>query len=192
MSKLAVLAFAATIALAPPSGASGQTVPPSPCSDSLYVALKRRPVDSLSTREYELFRDRDRACLQSAGAQPSGVSGGAATSSDASSVAAAVAEGRELAESQGTGGWFAGGVGSGLVLGLIGTAVITIAAHNTGNNVPASQQSILANRPPDISQAFSQGYREKLKSKKRTSALTGGLLGTAVFVILYIGAEGGD
>jgi hypothetical protein len=191
MSRLAVLAFAAAIALALPSAASGQNPRPSPCSDSLYLALKRKPVDSLSTREYELFRDRDRACLQSAGTQPTSASSGATPSSDASSVAAAVAEGRELAESEGTGGWFAGGVASGLVLGLIGTAIITVAANNAGSNVPASQQSILAAKSPDYSQAFARGYREKLKSKKRTSALTGGLLGTAAFLVIYISAQGG-
>jgi hypothetical protein len=192
MSKLAVLAFAGAVALVLPSAVSGQSLPPSPCSDSLYLALKRKPVDSLSTREYELFRDRDRACLQNAGTQPVGASTGAALSSDASSVVAAVAEGRELAESEGTGGWFAGGVGSGVLLGLIGTAVITVAANNSSNNVPASQQSILATKRPDYSQAFARGYREKLKSKKRTSALTGGLLGTAAFVAIYLGARSGN
>ena len=192
MSKLAVLAFAGAVALAPPSAASGQSLPASACSDSLYLTLKRKPVDSLSSREYELFRDRDRACLQSAGAQPASALTGAEPSSDASSIVAAVAEGRELAEFEGTGGWFAGGVGSGVVLGLIGTAVITVAANNSSNNVPASQLSILATKRPDYSQAFARGYREKLKSKKRTSALTGGLLGTAAFVAIYLSARSGN
>ena len=191
MCKLALLALAAAITLMPSREAGGQTSPRSPCSDSLYLTLKQKPVDSLSTREYELFRDRDRACLQSAGTQ-SATSSGAAASSDASGVAVAVAEGRELAESEGMGGWFAGGVASGLVLGLIGTAVITIAANNTSNNVPASQQSILATKPPDYSQAFARGYREKLKSKKRASALTGGLLGTAVVLVIYASAQAGE
>jgi len=35
-----------------------------PCADSLYVALRRVPVDSLSPREYELFRVRDEACVR--------------------------------------------------------------------------------------------------------------------------------
>jgi hypothetical protein len=35
------------------------------CADSMYVALKRGPVDSLSAREYALFAERDRLCLQS-------------------------------------------------------------------------------------------------------------------------------
>lgn len=192
MSRLAVLVFGVAMTLALPNRAVAQSVSPLPCSDSLYVALKRKPVDSLSAREYELFRERDRACLQSAGTQASGAPTGPAVSSDAVNVAAAVAGGRELAASEGTGGWFAGGVGSGLVLGLIGTAIITVAANNSGNDVPASQQSILATKPPDYSEAFARGYREKLKSKKRTSALTGGLLGTAAFLAIYVSAQGSD
>ncbi len=35
------------------------------CQDSLYLQLKRVPVDSLSAREYEQFRIRDAACVQS-------------------------------------------------------------------------------------------------------------------------------
>ena len=41
-----------------------------PCSDSLYLALKRIPVDSLSPRQWELFRVRDAACVQSRPSQP--------------------------------------------------------------------------------------------------------------------------
>ena len=193
MLRIAVFALAAAIGLALSGAETGaQGVAPPACSDSLYLALKRKPVDSLSAREYELFRERDRACLQTAGTQPSSAPSVAAATSDASSVATAVAEGRELAESESTAGWFGGGFASGLLLGLIGTAVITITAHNSGVNVPGSQQSILATRPPDYSQAFSRAYREKLKSKKRSSALVGGLLGTATFVVIYINAQGSD
>jgi hypothetical protein len=40
------------------------TAPGGPCADSLYVALQRVPVDSLSERQFELFRVRDAACVQ--------------------------------------------------------------------------------------------------------------------------------
>ena len=36
-----------------------------PCADTLYVRLGRLNVDSLSPREWELFRVRDAACVQS-------------------------------------------------------------------------------------------------------------------------------
>jgi hypothetical protein len=66
----------AAIVLLGPMAAESQTAasaPYSPCGDSLYVALKRRPVDSLSVREYALFSARDQLCLQARGvgaAQP--------------------------------------------------------------------------------------------------------------------------
>ena len=37
---------------------------PSPCSDSLYVALKERSLDSLSEREFRYLMERDRACME--------------------------------------------------------------------------------------------------------------------------------
>jgi len=49
--------------------ASKQHATPSavgPCQDSLYLALRARPVDSLSEREFQLLRDRDRVCLETA------------------------------------------------------------------------------------------------------------------------------
>lgn len=41
----------------PPARAS------TPCSDTTYVRLRAASLDSLSLREYELFRTRDQACL---------------------------------------------------------------------------------------------------------------------------------
>ncbi len=38
------------------------TAPVGACADSLYLRLRSVPVDSLTPREFELFRDRDRAC----------------------------------------------------------------------------------------------------------------------------------
>ncbi len=35
-----------------------------PCVDSAYLALKARPVDSLSEREFQLLRDHERLCLE--------------------------------------------------------------------------------------------------------------------------------
>lgn len=53
-------------------------VAPSPCSDSLYLALRARPLDSLTEREYAYFVARDRLCAQyqsGAGAEGSDDSG---------------------------------------------------------------------------------------------------------------------
>ncbi|MFS8533397.1 hypothetical protein, partial [Sphaerobacter thermophilus] len=37
---------------------------PNPCIDPVYLALKERPVDELTPREYERLRDLDRACAE--------------------------------------------------------------------------------------------------------------------------------
>lgn len=118
-----VALFAALLLAGAPTIARAQAAGQAPvaCSDSTYLALKRRPVDSLSTREYELFRDRDHACLQQGGAPTS-----TTAPADATGVESARAEGRTLAEERGTAGWFVGGLGSGLLVGLTGTAIFVI------------------------------------------------------------------
>ena len=37
-----------------------------PCADSLYIALKSKPLDEMSNREFAYFYDMDRLCTQSA------------------------------------------------------------------------------------------------------------------------------
>ena len=173
--------------------ASAQANSGLPCSDSLYTALKKRPVDSLSAREYEMFRERDRACLQAA---PSKMTGSdqpivQPTPADASETAAtAAAAGRELAESQSSAGWFVGGLASGVALGLIGTAIIYAAASNSGATMPSAQQSVLATKSPLYSESFTRSFREQMKSRHKSSAVGGGLLGTAAFVVIYLSAQG--
>jgi hypothetical protein len=66
MRRLLALFFAAQIAFsgcAPVIQQANQPDPNSPCNDPVYVALKARPVDSLSAREYERLRDLDKTCV---------------------------------------------------------------------------------------------------------------------------------
>jgi hypothetical protein len=37
---------------------------PNPCMDSLYLALKQVPLDSMSNRQYEYFMQKDKLCLE--------------------------------------------------------------------------------------------------------------------------------
>jgi hypothetical protein len=75
----------------------------------------------------------------------------------------------------GTGGWIAGGATGGVLLGLIGTGVVTALAM-TSDPFP---QAI----PPGVDEAcFANGYEKKAKSKNTRSALVSGLLGTVVFI----------
>lgn len=41
-----------------------------PCADSLYVALKSKPLDAMTDREYAYFVEKDRLCSQRGGYDP--------------------------------------------------------------------------------------------------------------------------
>ncbi len=96
------------------------------------------------------------------------------------------AKGREAAGTQHSAtGWFAGGFVSGVVLGLIGTAV-TWAIANSSTPQP--------NGLPDGVEpsCYREGYSARAKGTNAGSALIGGLLGTLVFVVLYVSATSGS
>ncbi len=87
-------------------------------------------------------------------------------------------KGRNDAESMHTtGGWFAGGIASGLILGLIGTGIIGLAA--TGSD----PIYIPENCDPH---AYHIGYKAQSKTMNRNTALGGGLLGTAIAVVIVL------
>jgi len=109
-----------------------------------------------------------------------------------SSAAAAVLQGRALAETRGTGGRFAGGFVSGVLLGLIGTGIVYAIAGSDDTSVPALDAARLSTANPTYSLSFQQGYSERLKARRKSSALTGGLLGTLTFVVIYVSATSGN
>src|SRR5687768_11118447 len=96
------------------------------------------------------------------------------------------ARGRDAADQLHSGsGWMAGGFVSGILLGLIGTGI---------SWAMASSSSVEVNRVPDGVEAscYRDGYTSKAKSKNSSNALTGGLLGTAVLVVLVVSATSGS
>jgi len=77
-----------------------------------------------------------------------------------------------------------GGFASGVFLGLIGTAVTWAMANSSA----ASVESI----PEGVEPAcYRDGYSSRARSTNTSSALTGGLLGTAAFVLIVISASSG-
>lgn len=68
MSLRIVLAAAvALVALAAIRPAAAQTAPPavaSPCADSLYQVLRGKGLEALTEREYEYFKQREKACVE--------------------------------------------------------------------------------------------------------------------------------
>jgi hypothetical protein len=104
------------------------------------------------------------------------------------SMADGMVAGHMLANTQGTGGSFAGGFVGGLVLGLIGTG-IAYAAQGP-SELPITAFANSQKHGSEYVLGVQQGWAERSKAKKRSSALTGGLLGTATFVVLLLSAGG--
>ena len=74
-------------------------------------------------------------------------------------------------------GYFLGGVASGLLFGLLGTAVIGFAA---GGDTPDYI-------PDDVdTKGYMDGYFKKAKSKNRSAAWMGGLIGTAARIGVFV------
>jgi hypothetical protein len=94
--------------------------------------------------------------------------------------------GREAASANHNGsGWMIGGLASGVLLGLIGTAISYAIASGSTPEV---------NRIPEGVEAacYRDGYMSKAKSMNTSNALTGGLLGTAILVLIVVSASSGS
>jgi hypothetical protein len=123
--------------------------------------------------------------------QPAGVTqnGVAAAPSATEVMAKARLDGQGDAQSVGTGGWMAGGVVTGVFTGLIGTAIIWAVAGSSDVSVPADRRLQIAGEPATYQQGYQAGYGEKLKSRRKSAALGGGLLGTAAFVLVILSSS---
>ncbi|HEU4993762.1 MAG TPA: hypothetical protein VFT29_03050 [Gemmatimonadaceae bacterium] len=128
--------------------------------------------------------------LQAQQAQPSAVTQ-SSQASPSDVIAKGNLDGQAAARPVGTAGWMTGGVFTGLLTGLIGTVVIWAVAGNSDVNVPADKRSLIAGESATYQQAYQAGFGEKLKSKRKGAALTGGLIGTATFLIIYLSATSG-
>lgn len=82
-------------------------------------------------------------------------------------------------------GWMAGGFVSGILLGLIGTGITWAMANSSTVEVSRVPEGLDAN-------CYRDGYTSKARSKNTTNALTGGLLGTAVLIVLVVSATSGS
>jgi hypothetical protein len=99
-----------------------------------------------------------------------------------------VLAGSAAAQTIGTGGSFAGGMAGGLFLGLIGTGIAYVAqgpSQPTMTTVASNQQY-----GADYMMGFNQAFADESKRRKKSSALTGGLIGTGVLVLLVVSAGG--
>lgn len=101
-------------------------------------------------------------------------------------------EGQTAAMNVGTSGWFSGSFVSGVFLGLIGTGVSYGAAAASNVEMPPEKKLMITSPDPSYQAFAEKAYSDKVRAKRKSAALKGGLLGTAAFVILYASASSGS
>jgi hypothetical protein len=106
-------------------------------------------------------------------------------------VTRAQVEGQTAAMNVGTGGWFGGSFASGVFLGLIGTGVSWGLAAGSNADMPPEKKLTITNPDPSYRAFAEKAYGDKVRAKRKSAALKGGLLGTAAFVLIYASASSG-
>lgn len=107
---------------------------------------------------------------------------------DATAAASGALDGRAAAPTGGAAKWLGIGLLSGVTLGPIGTILSVSRAGSGDFAVPAAQRAAIEARGPSYAMAYEEAYRAKLRNGRRTSALVGGLTGSAIlaFVLLQM------
>ena len=83
-----------------------------------------------------------------------------------------------------TGNWIIGGFFSGVLLGVVGATALGLTGKYATNPQPAEI-------PPGLDpNCYAEGYKNKGTGKKGWAAFGGGLLGTGVFVMVYLISQG--
>jgi hypothetical protein len=98
-------------------------------------------------------------------------------------------EGMMQGRTVGTGGWWAAGFASGLVVPLIGNAVTYGLASSDGVYRPNPPEPLLVlyqDRDVPFHAGFQKGYRDAVLSKRKNAALVGGLAGTVTYGVLVM------
>lgn len=110
--------------------------------------------------------------------------------STADVVAQGTMDGRSAAEGKGTGSYLAGGIVGGLTLGLIGAGITYAVAANSTVEVPPADLIVARERGAAYTEAYQTAFRVRVRGRRKSSALTGGLVGTAVVVALLASTGG--
>ena len=102
-------------------------------------------------------------------------------------VATGIQDGSTLAQTIGTGVWTAGGFAGGALMGPIGLGLSYALAASSASALPQSTVTRIGKKEADYQLGFQQAYTDKLTSRRRSSAMVGGLAGTALFSVgMYI------
>ena len=113
-----------------------------------------------------------------------------AAPSSSDNLPAGLLEGEILAEGEATGGKLGVGLAVGVLTGFIGTGIGYFVIGPTPLSAEALQRSVA--KSADYQLGLKTGWERKTKSRKRNAFLTGGLLGTAAWIVIYAAAQRGD
>jgi hypothetical protein len=111
-----------------------------------------------------------------------------ATESSKPDVNDCIESGRNDGRHADTGGSFVGGLFGGLLLGVIGTGIAYVAQGEPDPPTTARY----AKQGAECRMAYSDAFGEQGKKRKRSAALTGGLLGTAVWIVVIAAASSSE
>jgi hypothetical protein len=96
------------------------------------------------------------------------------------SAALGTQRGTEAARFEGTGPWVMRGFLGGLALGPIGTGLVYVVANNSDAAMTPQHRSLLLQEGGlQYANAYQRAYAEALHARRKRSALTGGVIGTA-------------
>ena len=106
-------------------------------------------------------------------------------------VAAGIQDGSTLAQTIGSGVWTAGGFAGGAFMGPIGLGLAYALASSSSSTLPQATVTRIGKKEADYQLGFQQAYTDKLTTKRRSSALVGGLAGTTIFAAALTGLLAG-
>jgi hypothetical protein len=87
------------------------------------------------------------------------------------------------------GGWFAFGLGGGLVLGLIGMGIVAGISQSGTVEPPMIHRISVSGKSDEFKMGFYDGYSKKAKSKRLSNSLIGGAIGTVVIVVILTSGD---
>ena len=98
-----------------------------------------------------------------------------------------LADGTGSAENKyGSGGWFAGGLATGFVGGLLGTGCLWGVSQSGSIDLPAVDAQAIAAKSQEYQSGYREGYSKKARKKRSASTAVGGVLGTAAFLVIIL------
>ncbi len=83
-----------------------------------------------------------------------------------------------------TGGWFGRSVVIGAFTGIIGTTITYAVAATSTPELPADKKLAIADKTPDQQAMYEKGFADKVRARRKSTSLKGGLLGTAALIVL--------